>query len=320
MTSPAAITPIIEVIGIGAATQDDLWLVPEFSDQEGVTQAFQHLQMGGGPVATALCVLGSLGRSTALFDVVGGDAVGLRIMAELQRHKVSTEAIELVPTAISAQAVILVRNGDGARQITFLPSSAGELKLQAHHRDQISKARLLHLNGRHEEAAREAVSLATEANVLISFDGGAGRYRDSIRDLVLRSHIRIVSWQFAEAFCQTSEVEEMFLQLLNPPAQVVVITQGTQGSWVAMPNGLRFHQAASLASPLVDTTGCGDVYHGAFLHGWLAQWTPQECADFASRLAAKNAEGLGGRRVCELPVRVELADSKVLASQTTRAF
>ncbi|MBB5039280.1 PfkB family carbohydrate kinase [Prosthecobacter dejongeii] len=300
MTFTAATTPIIEVIGIGAATQDDLWLVPEFSDQEGVTEAFQHLQMGGGPVATALCVLGCLGRSAALFDVVGGDTAGQRIMADLQRHKVSTEAIELLPTAISAQAVILVRKGDGARQITYLPSNAGELKLQDHHRERISKARLLHINGRHEAAARQAVKLATEANVLISFDGGAGRYRDSIRDLVLRSHIRIVSWQFAEAFCQTSDVEEMFLKLLNPPALVVVITQGTQGSWLAMPNGWRFHQPAYSASPLLDSTGCGDVYHGAFLHGWLAQWTPQECSDFASLLAAKNAEGLGGRRVCEL--------------------
>jgi sugar/nucleoside kinase (ribokinase family) len=31
-----------------------------------------------------------------------------------------------------------------------------------------------------------------------------------------------------------------------------------------------FHQPAFKAEPLIDTTGCGDVFHGAFLHGWLA--------------------------------------------------
>jgi sugar/nucleoside kinase (ribokinase family) len=46
-----------------------------------------------------------------------------------------------------------------------------------------------------------------------------------------------------------------------------------------------------------DTTGCGDVFHGAFLHGWLSQWPLERCACYASRLAAKNAEGLGGRHV-----------------------
>ncbi|HAL70670.1 MAG TPA: carbohydrate kinase family protein [Verrucomicrobiales bacterium] len=289
----------LDVVGIGAATLDDLWLVPDFSDHERVTPAVQHLQMGGGPVATALCVLGSLGRKVTLLDTVGDDAAGQLILEGLQRNHVSTVGIAAVAVASSARAVILVRQSDGARQIAYLPSSAGELSLDARQRELILAARMLHLNGRHETAAREAVELASAAGVWVSFDGGAGRYRDSLRDLVLKSQIRIVSRQFAQCFCGCEEVDEMLRLLMASPAEVVVITDGIRGSWVALPDGTKFHQPAYSVEGLVDTTGCGDVYHGAFLHGWLEKWPASSCADFASKLAAQNACGLGGRSICQ---------------------
>jgi sugar/nucleoside kinase (ribokinase family) len=85
--------------------------------------------------------------------------------------------------------------------------------------------------------------------------------------------------------------------LLRGPARLLVITDGIRGSHVWSREGAFFHQPAFTASPLVDTTGCGDVFHGAFLHGWLSNWPLERCAEHASRLAAKNAEGLGGRHV-----------------------
>lgn len=282
-------------MGIGAATLDDLWIVPQFSDVEGVHEALFHLQMGGGPVATALCVLGVLGHAVILLDGVGDDETGQGIRAGLAEAGVSLQGLRTVPEARSARAVILVRQGDGARQIHYLPSNTGELELDAEQEGMICGARLLHINGRHEKAARRAVALAKEAGVCVSFDGGAGRYRDAIRDLVLESEIRIVSLDFARCFCGQGDLEWMLERLLEAPAQVVVITDGIRGSHVAVRDGGRFHQRAFEADPLVDTTGCGDVFHGAFLHGWLKGWPAERCADFASELAARNAEGLGGR-------------------------
>lgn len=289
----------MEVVGIGAGTLDDLWLVPDFRDQEEVSQALDYIQMGGGPVATALCVLAVEGHTAALLDTLGNDATGAAIAQGLADCGVSLAGISEVPRARSARAVILVRQGDGARQIVYLPSDAGELSLSDPQRQLIRQSRLLHLNGRHEHAAREAVEIAKAAGVTVSFDGGAGRYRDSIRDLVLASQIRILSRDFAQHFCGSEDLSSMQNKLLDSITQILVITEGVQGSHVVLPDGTRFHQPAFPASPLVDTTGCGDVYHGAFLHGWLQRWSPQRCAEFASQKAAQNAQGLGGRCVCQ---------------------
>lgn len=287
-------------MGIGAATLDDFWLLPEFSAEEDVAEAASFLQMGGGPVATALCVLGVLGHSACLVDVCGTDEPGMQIRAGLAACGVDVALCQSPAGGRSARAVVLVRRADGARQIRFLPASGGEPVWSREVAERIQQARLLHLNGRHESLARRAVAEAEKTSTCkISFDGGAGRYRDSLRDLVLASHIRILALEFAQSFSGCQGVDDVLDTLLKDGrAELVVVTDGIRGSHVALPGGTRFHQPACPASAVVDTTGCGDVYHGAFLHGWLERWPARQCADFASRLASKNAEGLGGRHVC----------------------
>lgn len=253
-----------KVIGIGAETHDEFFIVPEFSADERVAEAAAHAEDRGGPVATALAVLQAHGHDCVLVD---GEP---------------------------ARAVILVRQRDGARQIVFMPSKSPEPVFDPRWLD---GARLLHINGRHETTCRDAIRAAQAQNVEISFDGGAGRFREAIRDLFEASHLRIVSRDFAEKASGKGELGDMAAVLLKSPAKLLVITEGTAGSHVWTPEGVHFHQPAFKAEPLVDTTGCGDVFHGAFLHGWLSRWPLERCAQHAARLAAKNAEGPGGRHV-----------------------
>ena len=62
---------------------------------------------------------------------------------------------------------------------------------------------------------------------------------------------------------------------------------------------------------MVDTTGCGDTYHGAFLFGLASGWPLRECARLASRVAAENCRFLGGAAFLNLarrrPCRTDLA-------------
>ncbi|MCB1278523.1 PfkB family carbohydrate kinase [Prosthecobacter sp.] len=287
------------VIGIGAATLDALSIVPEFRADEHVTQALAHVEEGGGPVATALCVLAAGGHRCVLIDRCGDDVTGRRIRAGLEEFGVDASHVRVMPGARSASASILVRQSDGARQIVYVPSTAGEPAPDEVDASLFTHARLLHLNGRHEAAARHAAGLAQQHGVSISFDGGAGRWRESLRDLVDASHIRIVAREFAERCTGASDLQEMAAALLQPPAQIVVITVGSGGSHVWTSKGAHFHQPAC-ACLVTDTTGCGDVFHGWFLHGWLKGDAVEQCAAVAGRQAALTAEKLGGRHTLRL--------------------
>lgn len=284
------------IIGVGAATWDELWRVDAFSNQEVVSEASTYTAMGGGPVATALCMMSKLGHRTALIDSCGDDEVGLKVLADLIRWQVSSDLIQVHSEAASARAVILVRAADGARQIFFKPASLAAPQLTEGMHQSLSQARLLHLNGRHESLARGLVAVAQSQNVEISFDGGAGRYSESLRDLVEASHLRIVSREFAGRYTSSTDIPGMMAGLLTAPARIVVITAGADGCYWADKPGDIHHQKPEPISP-VDTTGCGDVFHGAFLHGWIHGWPVERCADFANSMAAANALGLGGRYV-----------------------
>jgi sulfofructose kinase len=83
--------------------------------------------------------------------------------------------------------------------------------------------------------------------------------------------------------------------LLTEGPRIVVVTDGTRGSWVLSQDGHAFHQPAYLLPEVVDTTGCGDSYHGAFLFGLLQGMGLQQTASFASAVAALNSQALGGR-------------------------
>jgi sugar/nucleoside kinase (ribokinase family) len=283
------------VIGIGAATWDHFYVVDVFPSGEGVTEAKASHFGGGGPVATALCAMSRLGLSTVLLDTQGDDAIGTLIRTELAAYGLDVSHIRVEVGVSSPHAVVLVREGDAARHIAYFPSTARALSAGDVPKALFINACLLHLNGRHEEAARYAVKLAKKHGVPVSFDGGAGRYRESIRDLVLTSEVRIVAREFAQKFTGLVELEAQGLALLDEVAQVVVITDGVRGSYVWSRAGECFHQPAYEIAPVIDTTGCGDVYHGVFLAHWLQGQTLELCAKAASMMAASNACALGGR-------------------------
>lgn len=220
------------------------------------------------------------------------------LLEELQSHGVRTEWMRHTTCSRTAQASILVREMDGARQIVYLPSSAPEPELDEAGRRLVATARILHINGRHERAAREAVEVASRSGTLISFDGGAGRYRESLRDLVESSHLRILSAGFASDYTGKTEIRSMLLELSRPPAGAVVITEGVLGSHTLLADGCIHHQPAIHAGRTVDTTGCGDVYHGAFIHQWLNEPEVVRAMAYAAKVAGMNATGLGGRHVC----------------------
>ncbi len=284
-----------DVIGLGVSTLDLLMLSEELPGEESVQRAHQSVLQGGGPVATAMVTLARLGSRTAMIDKIGDDWRGRLVIDEFSREKVSTGHIRIVKGATTSIASITVRRRDGARAIIYSPGGCGELLPEELPADVISAAEILHLNGRHWAACLKAARIARAGGVKVSFDGGAYRYRDDIRLLLELTDICIVARQFASAFSGIEDVELAAEKLLQAGPETVVVTGGAEGSWISLKNGGKFHQPAYDTAHAVDTTGAGDAFHGAFLHGIVTGLDVRECAALASAVAAMNTRHLGGR-------------------------
>lgn len=285
----------IDVIGLGSSTMDVLTLVEHFPKEREVQQALSTVIHGGGPVATALVAVSRLGGRTAMIDSIGDDWVGDLVLRDFQREGVSTQTIEIHQGQTTSISTILVSAADGARAIMFQPGSAPEPVLSESQKTAIQSAKILHINGRYATACMKAIELAQAAKVLVSLDGGAGRFRPEMQEIVPLSDICIVARDFAEKYTGESELSKSAELLLNEGPQIVVVTDGINGSWVCTKDGLSFHQPAFLFPKTVDTTGCGDSYHGAFLFGLLKGFAIEKTAALASAVAAMNSQQLGGR-------------------------
>lgn len=285
----------LDVVGLGVSVMDVVQRVDHFATGEEIQRALDVVIQGGGPVATAIVTLARLGARVAMVDVVGDDWRGELILQEFQREGVCTDHIWQAAGCDSALACVLVRRDDGARTIVYHPGTMPELSPSELPRALIESARFLHLNGRHWGACLQASAWAREAGVRVSFDGGAHRYRPKMKELVPLTDICIVARDFARRYTGEIDVQKAAAMLLQQGPSLVVITDGVRGSWVCSRDSGTFHQPAYLLPDVVDTTGCGDSFHGAFLFGLLKGMGLEETASLASAVAALNSQRLGGR-------------------------
>jgi len=110
----------------------------------------------------------------------------------------------------------------------------------------------------------------------------------------LTTHL-IVSRDFAEQFAPGATVAEAVKRIRRNAAQTVVVTCGSEGCWY-LGEGMEepVHQPAYRV-PVVDTTGCGDVFHGAYAAALARGLSLPERIRVASATAALKAMHYGGQ-------------------------
>jgi sugar/nucleoside kinase (ribokinase family) len=298
-------TPAFDIVGLGLATVDILTLAPRLPQPDDVLAARQIVIQGGGPVATALAAAARLGAAVAYLGPIGRGRWGEFTLAEFGREGVETAFAPLSDLGDQSLSVILIDEATGRRSILYARGGLPDLAPAAVPPDLIAQARALHLDGGHIAAALHAARLARAAGVIVSFDGGAGERWPGIDELLPLVDVMVVARRFAEEYTGEGDAQAAGPALLAAyRPRLVVITDGENGAWY-WDGEQRFHQPAFPVA-VVDTTGAGDVFHGAFLHAHLQGWPPQRCLAFAAAAAALKCRQLGGRAGAPTGAEVEL--------------
>jgi len=283
-----------DVLGIGRPYFDQLLVVPHVPVADEMVYIEHYEQQGGGPVPTALITLARLGASTAIWGNVGSDQHGEFLAADFARHGVNRDHLTVVPGLATAISVILIERASGMRSIMPYRGNTPELDPRQIVPEIVSRGRILHVSGSYQQAETKAARVAKSLGVEVSFDGGAGLVRPGIGELVELSDILIVARRFAEGETGLSDVEACARNFLGRGPRTVVITAGVAGSWGWTKAGDYHHQPAFEVTA-ADTTGAGDVYHGAFLYGELHGWPLERTMRFAGAVAALKCTRVGGR-------------------------
>jgi len=277
------------VVGLGQCSLDILGRLDHYPALDQKAELDELLVQGGGPVATALVTLQRLGVATAMLGRVGVDEFGERIRAGLVAEGVDCAGLQAAPGA--SQVAFIAVDVEGHRNIFWHRGTARLECLTGADEAAIRQARILHLDGLHLAAALAAAQVARSAGVTTVLD--AGTLRPGMERLLpLIDHL-VVSEKFARQAAAGDVVAALDV-LSAHGAQAVTVTLGARGSLSRTAAGEDYDQPA-FAVAAVDTTGCGDVFHGGYIYGLLQQWPLPRTLRFAAACAALKTRALGGR-------------------------
>jgi sugar/nucleoside kinase (ribokinase family) len=242
------------------------------------------VSFGGNAVTAAFCCA-KLGMEPDLITPVADDWLGRMFLDMAARYGVSLHARKVSKSSLS---VVMPNNGKRAilrgRDDEY-PHPFPVLNL--------SGCRALHLDGHQPDAAIHYAKLFREAGLLTSLDGGG--LRANTDELLGYIDVAVV----AERLCEQMKLDPkaMLDYLKSRGCRIGGITLGARGMLWYDESGM-VHTLPSLTiaqDRIVDTSGAGDVFHGAYIYSYLADSTKrwEEHFRFARAASTHKIQHLG---------------------------
>jgi sugar/nucleoside kinase (ribokinase family) len=267
-------------------------------DEKHVASAYA-ISFGGNAVTAAFCCA-KLGIVPDVLTTVADDWLGRMFLDMAARYRISVHARKVRTSSLS-----FIMPNDGKRAIVRCRDDAYLHPFPILH---FSGCRALHLDGHQPDAAIHYAKQCREARILTSLDGGG--LRSNTHELLGFIEVAIVG----ERLCQqmAHEPAAMLDYLKSRGCRVGGVTLGERGLvWYDETGAVRTLPALSVPSDRVlDTSGAGDVFHGAYIHSYLANQAKswEEHFRFARAAAAYKIQHLGNE--AGLPALAEIAAVK----------
>ncbi len=279
------------LISVGHAALDRIYRINAFPAEPTKVRALESIEIGGGMAANAAVTAARLGAKVELWSRIGDDNAGAIVKAGLKAEKVDIRALESFEDARTSTSAIIV-DGRGERMIvgmrdTSIPSGTSWLPLE-----RITGADVVLADLRWLEATRTAFAHARKAGVPTVLDADLGA-REALPELLGQTDYAVFSAPALRDFAPGATDAERLAGILARGVKHAGVTSGAGGyTWVEA--GRQGHQPGFKVD-VVDTTGAGDAFHGAFAVALSEGQSIEDCARFACAVAAMKCTRLGSR-------------------------
>jgi sulfofructose kinase len=280
----------VQVVCLGLSALDQVWRVDRlFVGGSEKIKAAGYGTLGGGMAANASVAVAKLGASVAFWGRAGNDAAGAEMRSAFVAEGVDVDNFRLFPNGRSSVSGIIV-DRSGERQIVnfrgLFPEAADWLPLEA-----VARASCVLADPRWVEGAATLFREARARGIPAVLDGDVADADVFERLLPLTDHA-IFSEPALTSFAGSAR-DESLASLARFGCRVIAVTRGDAGvSWYE--NG-QLHQQAAFAVDVVDTTGAGDVFHGAYALAIGVGLDVRAAMAFSAATAAMKCRHAGGR-------------------------
>lgn len=300
MSSPLAksIPPTarFDVLGLGYTAVDDLLYVASYPLADTKARVLDRQRQCGGLTATALVAAARLGARCAYAGVLGGDELSAFVSGRLREEGIDLDYVQRADRARPVHSVIVVDDTQHTRTIFYDLEGVTGVDTDWPPEDVVRAARVLFVDHLGLAGMVRAARMAIAAGIPVVADFENLRPAAEFAQLVTLVDHPIVSQEFAEKWTGFASPAEAVVALWSAQRQAVVVTCGAAGCWYLgtdHPDEPR-HQPAYRVD-VVDTTGCGDVFHGAYAAGLAQGLDLPARIQLASATAALKATRRGGQ-------------------------
>lgn len=270
----------------------------------------------GGDTSNCAIAAARSGASVGVIGAVGDDTFGRDFLELWASEGIDTSAMARVEGADTG--LYFVTHGPEGHEFTYRRAGSAAARFTAEDlpAEAIRQAKVLHVSGISQaisanasEAVREAMRIAREAGVTVSYDTNLrlrlwplGRAQLVTNAAMAEADIALPGLEDARQLtgCDTPDAIADFY--LEGGSRIVALTLGRAGALIATPD--RRETVPSITVQAMDATGAGDCFDGAFLAEWLRSGDPFAAGRYACAAAALSTTGFGA--VAPLPRRAEV--------------
>lgn len=284
--------PAFDVVGVGLNATDTLILLPQFPAYGGKVPFQREVISPGGQVASAMVTCAVLGLRAKYIGTLGDDSRGRVQLDSLRGSGVNLDDVEVRPNCPNQSAYILIDQSTGERTVLWRRDDCLTIDPASLTPEKITCARLLHIDGHDTPAVARAAEIARQHQIPVTVDvdtiyPGFDRVLPNVDYLVASS-------EFPSRWTGEADSRRALELIQNEYGmRVAAMTLGAHGSLARVSGG--FIYSPGFLVNCVDTTGAGDVFHGAFCYSVIENMSIGDALEFSNAMAALNCTALGAR-------------------------
>ncbi|MFX0188795.1 MAG: carbohydrate kinase family protein [Candidatus Hodarchaeota archaeon] len=287
----------VDIIGLGEVVIDWVAEIPHFPKPDEKIDALSENYFPGGVTANYLVAVARLGGICGFIGAVGDDSYGDFLIEDFQKEKVDTMLILKKKGKKTPVNFIFVAKGEKTIiQSPYMQTT----KIDVDNLDKryIADSKLLHTTMIHPKVTERAIDIAKYNDVRVSIDLEAQIAQkgwENLKNSLLKADVLIPNKEGAKSITNSKTPEKAAKILIKKGIPLVIITMGNQGALVTTNRFQKLIPTYEVDN-IVDTTGAGDTFNGAFSIGyWIKEWDLEKSCRYANAAAALKIQKLGAR-------------------------
>lgn len=282
----------MKIVCVGHSTFDTTLAMKEYPKENVKYRVEKHIECGGGPASNGAYLLAKWGMDVTMLSIVGKDYYGDRIIDEFKQIGADTTYIEQHEDYQTSSSYIIANKSNGSRTII----TAKDKPIRALSEDVNLKADVILIDGEHPETAKQILLNNPQAISILD----AGRVNDDTKELGKLVKYLVCSKDFAEEITNLKIDADDITSLINCYEILkkyfqnnVIITLEARGSFTEI-NG-QYEIIPSIKVTAVDSTGAGDIFHGAFTYFIANGYSLKDTIHYSSITGGLSVTRIGSR-------------------------